>query len=90
MDMRTLEITDADLAAEPAVTVAIQAERVDPDLVGELKRTPLNNRGETAVRVKLVGRERNHLLALDDTLRVTPGPGLMSELKSLLGAGCLE
>jgi DNA polymerase-3 subunit alpha len=34
MDMRTLEITDADLAAEPAVTVAIQAERVDPDLVG--------------------------------------------------------
>jgi DNA polymerase-3 subunit alpha len=42
------------------------------------------------VRVKLVGRERNHLLALDDTLRVTPGPGLTSELKSLLGAGCLE
>ncbi|BCJ30898.1 DNA polymerase III subunit alpha [Actinocatenispora sera] len=90
MDLRTLEITDADLAAEPAVTVAIQAERVDPDLVGELKRTLLNNRGETAVRVKLVGRERNHLLALDDTLRVTPGPGLTSELKSLLGAGCLE
>ena len=90
MDMRTVEITDADLAAEPAVTVAIQAERVDPGLVGELKRTLLNNRGETAVRVKLVGRERNHLLALDDALRVTPGPGLTSELKSLLGAGCLE
>ncbi|GAA4218858.1 DNA polymerase III subunit alpha [Actinocatenispora rupis] len=90
MDMRTLEITDADLNAEPAVVVAIAAEKVDPDLVGELKRTLLNNRGETAVRVKLLGRDRNHLLALDDGLRVTPGPGLMSELKSLLGAGCLE
>ncbi|GIL32025.1 DNA polymerase III subunit alpha [Actinocatenispora comari] len=90
MDMRTLEITDADLAAETAVTVAIPAEKVDTDLVGELKRTLLNNRGETAVRIKLVGRERNHLLALDDALRVTPGPGLVSELKSLLGAGCLE
>ncbi|MGA8112863.1 MAG: OB-fold nucleic acid binding domain-containing protein, partial [Actinocatenispora sp.] len=91
MDMRTLEITDADLSAEPAVTVAIAAEKVDQHLVGELKRTLLNNGGQTAVRVKLIGREgKQQLLALDDKLRVTPGPGLVSELKSLLGAGCLE
>jgi DNA polymerase III subunit alpha len=90
MDIRPLEITDADLEAESAVVVAIQAEKVDRDLVGELKRTLLNNRGDTAVRVKLIGRKDSHLLALDDALRVTPGPGLTSELKSLLGAGCLE
>ncbi|HEY3505855.1 MAG TPA: DNA polymerase III subunit alpha [Actinocatenispora sp.] len=90
MDMRTLEITDADLNAEQAVVVAIPVDKVNESVVGELKRTLLNNRGETAVRVKLLGRERNHLLALDDGLRVTPGPGLTSELKSLLGAGCLE
>ncbi len=89
MDMRPLEITDADLQAEPAITVSVAPVKVTPDTVAEFQRILRDNAGKTPVRVRLLGKQ-GHLLALNDKLRVTPGSGLFGELKSLFGAGCLE
>ena len=50
----------------------------------------LNNRGETPVRIKLTTPKRATMWEVDESLCVTPGPGLTSELKSLLGPGCLS
>jgi DNA polymerase-3 subunit alpha len=90
MDLRVLEFTDADLDARPAVTLEVAADKVTAETVNELKRILLNNRGETPVRIKLTTPRRATMWAVDDALCVTPGPGLMSELKSLLGPGCLS
>ena len=89
MDMRPLEITDADLQAEPAITVSVAPVKVTPDTVAEFQRILRDNAGKTPVRVRLLGKQ-GHLLALNDKLRVTPGSGLFGELKSLFGADCLE
>jgi DNA polymerase III subunit alpha len=90
MDVRVLEFTDADLDARPAVTLEVAADKVTADTVTELKRILLNNRGETPVRIKLTTAKRATMWAVDESLCVTPGPGLTSELKSLLGPGCLS
>jgi len=45
--------------------------------------------GTSQVHLRLISGDRITTLELDASLRVTPSPALMGDLKELLGPGCL-
>ncbi|MDT5198497.1 MAG: polymerase subunit alpha, partial [Mycobacterium sp.] len=45
--------------------------------------------GTSQVHLRLISGDRTTTLELDASLRVTPSPALMGDLKALLGPGCL-
>ncbi|MGH8794912.1 MAG: DNA polymerase III subunit alpha [Stackebrandtia sp.] len=92
MDLQPLEISESDLVSEPTLTLSVQLARVNERLVDDLKGVLQGNHGDTPVRVRIKapGGQRDTLLALGERYRVAAGPGLTSELKSLLGAECLD
>lgn len=89
LDLVVLDISN--VGKEPAVIVSIMADRVEPQLIAELKRTLEAHPGDSPVRLKLNGNGRAPLIvSVDDRLRVKPCTALMGELKGLLGVGCME
>lgn len=90
MDLAPLEINESDLVNEPTLTLNVQLAKVNERVLDELKAVLQGNRGDMAVRVKLCAPNAETLLALDERYKVASGPGLTSELKSLLGAECLD
>ncbi|CAM3127352.1 DNA polymerase III subunit alpha [Stackebrandtia soli] len=90
MDVQPLEISEADLVNEPTLTLSMQLAKVNDRLVSELRAILQGNKGDTAVRIRLRCGNHDTLLAVDDGYKVTTGPGLSSELKSLLGSECLD
>ncbi|NIH87826.1 DNA polymerase III subunit alpha [Amycolatopsis granulosa] len=69
---------------EPPLVLRCTAERLDKSVVGELKSTLLAHRGDTPVRLKLVGRQRETTFALYD-YPVKVSSMLMGELKGIPG-----
>lgn len=89
LDLLSLDISN--VGKEAAVIVSITTDRVEPQLIAELKRTLEAHPGDSPVRLKLNGNGRAPLIvSVDDFLRVKPSGALTAELKGLLGAGCLE
>jgi DNA polymerase III subunit alpha len=69
---------------EPPLVLNCSAERLDKSVVGELKQTLMAHKGETPVRLKLIGRQRETVFALYDyPVKVTSM--LMGELKGIPG-----
>ncbi|GLY66134.1 DNA polymerase III subunit alpha [Amycolatopsis taiwanensis] len=69
---------------EPPLILHCSAEKLDKSVVGELKQTLLAHKGDTPVRLKLVGRQRETVFALYDyPVKVTSM--LMGELKGIRG-----
>lgn len=89
-DLAPLEIPDSDLSDEKTIVIVMNARQVTPEKAQELTRVLKAHQGDTAVRIKLKQGQGYTLLAVDEDFRVQPGPALFSELKSILGAGCLE
>ncbi|GAA3812962.1 MULTISPECIES: DNA polymerase III subunit alpha [Amycolatopsis] len=69
---------------EPPLVLRCTAERLDKSVVGELKSTLLAHRGDTPVRLKLVGKQRETTFALYD-YPVKVSSMLMGELKGIPG-----
>ncbi|NYI90249.1 DNA polymerase-3 subunit alpha [Amycolatopsis endophytica] len=69
---------------EPPLVLKCTAERLDKSVVGELKSTLLAHRGDTPVRLKLVGTKRETTFALYD-YPVKVSSMLMGELKGIPG-----
>ena len=69
---------------EPPLVLRCTAERLDKGVVGELKSTLLAHRGDTQVRLKLVGNKRETTFALYD-YPVKVSSMLMGELKGIPG-----
>ncbi|GAA5169998.1 DNA polymerase III subunit alpha [Amycolatopsis dongchuanensis] len=69
---------------EPPLMLHCSAEKLDKSVVGELKSTLLAHRGETPVRLKLIGRQRETVFALYD-YPVKVSSMLMGELKGIPG-----
>ena len=89
-DLKVLEFADADRAAEnPPLVIALDAHRILHQLIAELKRILDSHRGKSPVHIKLRNGQRTTLLNLAN-YSVEPSVSLWSELKELLGAGCLE
>ncbi|MTD52874.1 DNA polymerase III subunit alpha [Amycolatopsis pithecellobii] len=69
---------------EPPLMLHCSAEKLDKSVVGELKQTLLAHKGDTPVRLKLIGRQRETVFALYDyPVKVTSM--LMGELKGIPG-----
>ncbi|MDQ0379834.1 DNA polymerase III subunit alpha [Amycolatopsis thermophila] len=69
---------------DPPLVLRCTAERLDKSVVGELKSTLLAHRGDTPVRLKLVGNQRETTFALYD-YPVKVSSMLMGELKGIPG-----
>ncbi|GFG75621.1 DNA polymerase III subunit alpha [Mycobacterium botniense] len=59
------------------------------DKVNALKQVLTRHPGTAQVHLRLVSGDRVTTLELDPSLRVTPSPALMGDLKALLGPGCV-
>ncbi|WP_282772410.1 DNA polymerase III subunit alpha [Saccharomonospora viridis] len=80
-----LDLSDVALGEEePPLTLLASAEKVTKSVVIELKQTLQAHRGDTPVRLKLVGKSSETLYALYD-YPVTVSSMLLGELKSIPG-----
>jgi DNA polymerase-3 subunit alpha len=81
-----LDISDAETnpGAEPPVVLLCNVEKLNEDVVGELKRTLAVHKGETPVHLKVSYNQRTTVLAVDD-YPVTVTPAFLGEIKSLPG-----
>jgi len=71
------------------LTVTIDATRVRPTVVDELKDILADFPGKVPVVLQMVGGERKTRLRVGDSWRVDPVGGLYAELKALLGESCV-
>jgi len=69
--------------------VTIDATRVRPTVVDELKDILADFPGKVPVVLQMVGGERKTRLRVGDSWRVDPVGGLYAELKALLGESCV-
>ena len=72
------------------LTVTIDADRVGPPLLDELKRILADFPGQVPVVLQMVAEERRARLRVGDAFRVDPVSGLYAELKALLGESCIQ
>ncbi|MDR1998620.1 MAG: DNA polymerase III subunit alpha [Frankiaceae bacterium] len=88
--LRAVDLTVPSLSVEAGaargpVVVELAAARCTPPMVARLREVLCTHPGQTEVRVRLVNGDRRTMLALPQ-LRVAASPGLMGDLKALLGA----
>jgi DNA polymerase-3 subunit alpha len=69
--------------------VSLPTRQCTTDKVAALKQVLARHPGTAQVHLRLISGERITTLELDQSLRVTPSPALMGDLKALLGPGCL-
>jgi DNA polymerase-3 subunit alpha len=79
-----ISAAEANPDAAPPFVLVCNAEKMDEEVVGELKRTLAAHRGDTPLHLKVCYQQRATLLAVDD-YPVSVTPSLMGELKSLSG-----
>lgn len=70
--------------------LTIDATRVQPSLLDELKQILSGFPGQVPVVLHMVTGDNSARLRIGDTFRVAPASSLYAELKSLLGERCLE
>lgn len=71
------------------LAVSLPTRQCTIDKVSALKQVLARHPGTSQVHLRLVSGDRVTTLELDASLRVTPSPALMGDLKALLGPGCL-
>ncbi|MEU5880097.1 DNA polymerase III subunit alpha [Spirillospora sp. NPDC047279] len=85
------EVTALDMTVdERPVTISVAESRVTLGLVRELKRVLDTHPGRTPVHLLLRRRGAKDVLFDLPPFRVTPGPALYGDVKSLLGANAIE
>jgi DNA polymerase-3 subunit alpha len=76
-------------SADEPLAISMAVNRCIPVVVDELKDILQRHPGETEVQLRLVSANRNTVVKLDDSLRVTRSTALFADLKALLGPSCL-
>jgi DNA polymerase-3 subunit alpha len=77
-------------AVNRPLAVSLPTRQCTVDKVSALKQVLARHPGPAQVHLRLISGERITTLELDVSLRVTPSPALMGDLKALLGPGCLS
>jgi len=70
--------------------VSLPVQRCVPDVVERLQEVLGSHPGLSEVHLRLGNGRRTTVVKLDDKLRVRPSPGLVADLKQLLGPACLS
>ncbi|HMK92420.1 MAG TPA: OB-fold nucleic acid binding domain-containing protein, partial [Thermoleophilia bacterium] len=78
------------VSATRPLTLVVDAERVQMDLLDELKTVLGAFPGEVPVVLQLTTAQGRHRLKVGERYRVEPASGLYAELKSLLGESCIR
>src|ERR1019366_2346777 len=86
-----LEMTTPDVSTAPVgpLVITIDAARVTPPLVDQMKEILRSHPGAREVHLKLDDGNKGLVMKIDDGLRVTASPSLSADLKSVLGPDCL-
>ncbi|MEX0579913.1 MAG: DNA polymerase III subunit alpha [Mycobacterium sp.] len=79
----------SNLAPDRPLAVSLPTRQCTLDKVNALKQVLARHPGVSQVHLRLISGDRITTLELDQSLRVTPSPALMGDLKALLGPGCL-
>jgi DNA polymerase-3 subunit alpha len=86
-----MEVTEPDLSADgdgPFV-VSMPVQRCIPAVVERMQEVLRSHPGLAEVHLRLLNGRRTTVVKLDDKLRVKSSPGLLADLKQLLGPGCV-
>lgn len=86
-DLTVPDFSNAEV--ERPLAVSLPTRQCTFDKVSALKQVLARHPGTSQVHLRLISGDRITTLALDQSLRVTPSPALMGDLKELLGPGCL-
>jgi DNA polymerase-3 subunit alpha len=81
-----LDISDAEHnpGAAPPVVLLCNVDKLNEDVISELKRTLAVHRGDTPVHLKVCYQQRTTLLAVDD-YPITVSPAFLGEIKAIPG-----
>ena len=80
-----LSLPDLNKDSSGPVLLQVQALRCTPPLVTRLKQVLSGHAGVTDVHLRVLNGERMHTVKLGEGLRVTRSPGLVGDVKALLG-----
>jgi DNA polymerase-3 subunit alpha len=72
------------------LTVTVDAERVQLNLLNELREILASFPGRVPVVLRMVSHHGQQRLRIGDSFRVAPVGGLYAELKALLGESCIQ
>jgi DNA polymerase-3 subunit alpha len=84
-----LSVPDLTGPAKGPVVVTMPTPQCTPPVVDRLKGVLADHPGTTEVHLQLVNGDRRIVCQLSDSLRVTPSPALMADIKALLGRSAL-
>jgi DNA polymerase-3 subunit alpha len=86
-----MEVTQPDLSADGTgpFVVSMPVQRCVPAVVDRMQEVLRSHPGLAEVHLRLVNGRRTTVVKLDDKLRVKPSPGLLADLKQLLGPACV-
>jgi DNA polymerase-3 subunit alpha len=89
-DLKVLEFSEADRAANPPIVICVATHRVLPELVKELKRVLDAHPGKSPVHLKLRSENNQETVYNLVGCAVEHSVALLGELKALLGSGCVQ
>jgi DNA polymerase-3 subunit alpha len=86
-----MEVTLPDLSAEETgpFVVSMPVQRCIPPVVDRMQEVLRSHPGLAEVHLRLLNGRRTTVVKLDHKLRVKPSPGLLADLKQLLGPACV-
>jgi DNA polymerase III subunit alpha len=86
--MFTSEMSILDIShiteGEPPVLLSVAEDRLNPELVDDLRQVLSSHKGDTPVRIRVDNPVRSRIYAVDYSVRISPE--FNGEMKSLLGA----
>jgi DNA polymerase III subunit alpha len=85
------EVSVPDLSVGPSgpFVVSLPVQRCVAPVVDRLQEVLRSHPGLAEVHLRLCNGRRTTVVKLDDKLRVKPSPGLLADLKQLLGPACV-
>jgi DNA polymerase III subunit alpha len=85
-----LTVLDTTAAPRGPVLVRMAPARCTPPMIDRLKDVLATHPGTTEVHLQLVNGDRERVLRLGDSYRVSPSAALMGDLKALLGPAAVS
>ncbi|HKA95265.1 MAG TPA: OB-fold nucleic acid binding domain-containing protein, partial [Streptosporangiaceae bacterium] len=87
---REVTVPDLSLGASGPFVVSMPVQRCVGPVVDRLHEVLRSHPGLAEVHLRLCSGRRTTVVRLDDKLRVKPSPGLLADLKQLLGPACVS
>ena len=84
-----VSVPDLSVGASGPFVVSMPVQRCVGPVVDRLQEVLRSHPGLAEVHLRLCNGRRTTVVRLDDKLRVRPSPGLLADLKQLLGPACV-